>query len=333
MLYSRRALGKIAVATLPAIRALAAINSSIDSRINGVRIGAITYSFRSTPDLEDVIKAMVQIGLGEAELMADQAETYAGAPRPQRRPGGGPPGGPPQGGGRPQMTPEQREAFQTAMRARAEEIRKWRLSAPMGKFKEVRKKFDDAGIDLALLCFGMNESSTDDEIEYGFQMAKTLGVRAITTSTQVTVSKRIAPFAEKHKMMVGFHGHDNTSNPNEFSTPETFATAMSYSKYHGVNLDIGHFTSANHDPVAYIKANHGRITNLHVKDRKKDRGANTPFGEGDTPIKEVLRLMAKEKYPFPANIEFEYRVPEGSDVVTEVGKCMKYCNDALATPG
>lgn len=329
MLYSRRDVGKIAVATLPAIRALAAVNSNIDSRIKGVRIGAITYSFRAMPELDDVIKAMVQIGLGEVELMADLAETFAGAPRPQRRPGGGGPGGPP-GGGRRQMTPEQREAFQAGMRARAEEIRKWRLSAPIDKYKEVRKKFDDAGIDLTLLCFGIREDTTDDEIEYAFQMAKTLGVRGITSSSQVSVSKRIAPFADKHKMMVGFHGHDNTSNPNEFATPESFAAAMSYSKYHGVNLDIGHFTAANHDPVAYIKANHARITNLHVKDRKKDHGANTPFGEGDTPIKEVLRLMAKEKYPFPANIEFEYPVPEGSDVVTEVGKCLKYCKDALA---
>ena len=200
----------------------------------------------------------------------------------------------------------------------------------MDKYKEVRKKFDDAGIDLALLCFNMNERTTDDEIEYGFQFAKALGVRGITTSTQVSMAKRIAPFADKHRITVGFHGHDQTSNPNEVSSPDTFTAVMSASKYHAINLDIGHFTAANFDPLAYMKEQHGRITNLHIKDRKKDHGANTPFGEGDTPIKEVLRLMAKEKYTFPANIEFEYRVPEGSDLVTEVGKCLKYCKDALA---
>src|ERR1035438_9359030 len=131
-------------------------------------------------------------------------------------------------------------------------------------------------------------------------------------------------------MMVGFHGHDSTDRPNEVSTPETFATVMSYSQYHGVNLDIGHFVAANFDPLAYIKEHHARITNLHIKDRKKDHGANMPFGEGDTPIREVLNFVAKEKYTFPANIEFEYRVPEGSDVKTEVAKCLKYCKDALA---
>jgi sugar phosphate isomerase/epimerase len=324
MFYSRRDLGKIALATLPlasAVRAFGAVNS----KFNGVQIGVQTYSFRELPDpAHQDIPTMVAIGLGEAELMSEHAETLAGAPA---QAGGGFPGGGRRGG---QVTQEQRDAMQAARTARAAEMAKWRASISLDKFKDVRKQFDDAGLQLALLCYNMNEQTTDDEIEYGFQMAKALGVQAITTSTQVTVSKRVAPFADKHKMMVGFHGHDATDRPNEFSSPETFATAMSYSKYHGVNLDIGHFTAANFDAIAYIKEHHERITNLHIKDRKKDHGPNMSFGEGDTPIKEVLRLVAKEKYPFPANIEFEYRVPEGSDVKTEVAKCLKYCKDALA---
>ncbi len=323
MNYTRRDFGKIALVAIPAIPAFAAIHS----KFKGVQIGVQTYSFRTMQDLDDVIAAMTKIGLGEAELMSDHAEWYAGAPRPPRPAGGPPQGG---GGGRAQMTPEQRAQMQAAQRARAEELRKWRLAASMDKFKEVRKKFDQAGIQLALSTFNMSESTTDDEIEYGFQMAKALGVRAITTSTQVTVSKRVAPFADKHKLMVGYHGHDQTDNPNEFSSPETFSTALSYSKYHGINLDIGHFTAANFDPLTYIKQVHGKITNLHLKDRKKNHGANLPWGTGETPIKEALQLVAKEKYSFPCNIEYEYRTPEGSDVTAEVGKCLQYCKDALA---
>jgi sugar phosphate isomerase/epimerase len=199
----------------------------------------------------------------------------------------------------------------------------------MDKFKEVRSKFDAGGIDLQLLCFNMNEAITDDEIEYAFQMAKALRVNAISCSTQVTVSKRVAPFADKHKMMFGFHGHDATWDPNEFATPESFAIAMSYSKYLGVNLDIGHFTSGNYDAVAYIKEHHARITNLHLKDRKRDHGGNVPWGQGDTPIKEVLLLLKKEKYPIPANIEYEYGKP-GMDTVAEVTKCVRFCKNALA---
>ena len=57
--------------------------------------------------------------------------------------------------------------------------------------------------------------------------------------------------------------------------------------------------------------------------------ANTPFGQGDTPIVEALQLMKKEKWNFPATIEYEYRTPEGSDVLTEISKCVEYCRKAL----
>jgi sugar phosphate isomerase/epimerase len=280
MIYTRRELGKIALAAL----------APINSKFGGVQIGSVVYSFRGLPDLDAKIKAMVKIGIGEVELSSTDAETDLGAP--------------------------------------TQGLRMWRLSASMDKFKGIRKKFDAAGIRVRILCFNMNESITDEEIDYAFQMAKALGVKAMSSSTQVSVSKRIAPFANKHRMMIGFHGHDS-EKPNEFATPESFATAMSYSKYHGVNLDIGHFTAANFDPVDYIKEHYARITDLHLKDRKKNHGPNMPWGQGDTRIKDVLLLLKKEKYPLPAYIEYEYGQP-GMDIVAEVEKCFQYCKDTLA---
>jgi sugar phosphate isomerase/epimerase len=226
------------------------------------------------------------------------------------------------------MTDEQIAAARA--QPRAKELLEWRKSVSMDKFKAVGKKYRDAGIDVQVLCFNMTQSIFDDEIDYAFQMAKALGAKCISSTTQVSVSKRIAPFADKHKMMIGFHGHDATWDPNEFATPESFATAMSYSKYHGINLDIGHFTSANYDPVAYIKEHHDRITNLHLKDKTRDHGGNVPWGQGDTPIKPVLQLLKKEKYPIPGNIEMEYTVPEGSTLQAEMSKCLQYCKEALA---
>jgi sugar phosphate isomerase/epimerase len=347
MLYTRRDMGKIALASLPAA-ALAAPNS----KINGVQIGAITYSFRSIPDVDQILKAYVDIGLSECELMSNHAESVAGAPTPAGRGGGagrgpgapgaaaaqgkGPaaPGGQKKGGGgggqqrvaRPPMTEEQI----TAARERNKEMREWRKSVSMDKYKALGKKFDAAGVDIRVLCFNMNEAITDDEIDYAFQMAKALGAKAISSTTQVTVSKRVAPFAEKHKMMVGYHGHDAVWDPNEFATPESFATAMGYSKYNGINLDIGHFTAANYDPVPFLKQHHARITNLHLKDRKKDHGPNVPWGTGDTPLKEVLLVLKKEKYAIPGNIEMEYPVPEGSSLNAEMTKCLQYAREVLA---
>src|SRR5262245_12437181 len=98
---SRRHFGKLVLAGIPASLALRDLKLSawaeINSRIKGVQIGAITYSFRTMSDPADIIKAFVTIGLGEMELMSGDAEKLAGAPAPPR--GGGPRGTPP--------TPEQ----------------------------------------------------------------------------------------------------------------------------------------------------------------------------------------------------------------------------------
>ena len=365
--FTRRDFGKLALAGLPLSLAFADINS----KFKGVQIGAITYSFRTMPNPEDIIKAYVTIGLGEMELMSGDAEKLAGAPIPTtgggggRGPGGPPAGGAPaggapaggapagraptagaptagapaagaptgdtpagqapggrRGGGRRTLTPEE----QAAADARAAELRAWRMSATEATFKPVKKKIEDAGIQLRILCYNMNVNSTkDDEIEYAFMMAKALGVKAISTSTQVSMAKRTAPFADKHKIPLAFHGHDSTDRPDEVSTPETFATILAASKYHAVNLDIGHFTAANFDPVAYIQEHHDRITHLHLKDRKKDHGANVPWGQGDTPIKQVLLLLRDRKYDIPGNIEFEYP----GDPLVEIPKCVQFCKDTL----
>jgi sugar phosphate isomerase/epimerase len=338
-LFTRRDIGKIALASIPLSRAFGAINS----KIKGVQIGAITYSFGNM-ELTDIIKAYADIGLGEMELMSNHAETAMGAPSLQggRGPGGGQGRGAGAGAGqgrgpdgpprelpvRPVMTAEQIETARN--QPRAVEMRTWRMAVKDSQFADVRKKINDAGVNVEILCFNMNEAITDDEIEYAFRMAKGLGAKAISTSTRMPVAKRVAPIAEQHKMMVGFHGHDNVADPNETGSLESYAEALSYGKYNGVNLDIGHFTSANYDAVAFIKEHHARITNLHLKDKKKDHGPNVIWGEGDTPIKEVLQLVSKEKYPFPANIELEYRVPEGSDRVAEAKRCFEYCKKVLA---
>jgi len=293
----------------------------IDSKIAGVQIGAITYSFNTiaSPDPGAIVRAYVEIGLGEAELMSNHCEALAGVPAMPNFGRGG--------RGRPPLTPEQQAEMQTA----TEKLAQWRASTNDATWKAVTKKFNDAGVDVALLCYNMQDAMKDDDIEYGFTMAKALGVKAITTSTTLTMAKRIAPIAESHKMMVGYHGHDQTNDPNQTATLESYDTLMAYGRYNGINLDVGHFTAANYDAVAFIKQHHDKITNLHLKDRKKDHGPNVAvWGTGDTPLKDVMQLLKKEKYGFPANLELEYGIPEGSTIVAEGKKCFTYVKSCLA---
>src|SRR4029453_8663592 len=281
MRYSRREFGALTLAGLPAPWLLPSARlfaqARIESRIGGVQIGAITYSFRTIPNAADIIKAYQTIGLGEMELMSNHAEALAGAP------GGAGGGGGRRGRGAP--TPEE----QAARDAAAKVLHDWRMASSAATFAPVRKKIEDAGIELRLLCYNMNVRNTkDDEIEYAFKMAEWLGVKDILLWTPGSMAKRLAPFADKHKILVGFHGHANTTDPDEVAKPESFAAVMAASKYHAAKMDIGHYPEHGYDPVAFIQQHHARITNLHLKDKKKagNGGGNTPWGTGDTPIKE-----------------------------------------------
>jgi sugar phosphate isomerase/epimerase len=226
------------------------------------------------------------------------------------------------------MTAEERAAMREKMAKSREEMRQWRLSVPLDYFAGIKKKFNDAGIKLVAYNYSFNDSFTDDEIERGFEFAKALGVEILTASTTIPVAKRVAPFADKHRIMVAMHGHSDLKDPNQFAKPESFAAAMAMSKHFKINLDIGHFTAANYDAVNYITKNHENIVILHLKDRKKDEGPNTIWGEGDTPIKPVLVLLKEKKWRIPALIEYEYKGAGTSQA--EVKKCFDYCKQVLA---
>jgi len=260
------------------------------SAFKGVPLGAQTYSFRDR-DLDGCLKAMQEIGMTYAEVFSGHVEP--------RMPGRG---------------PEAREA-----------LRKWRVGVAEGEIKAIAAKFKAAKVEPYAFNYSFRDDYTDEEIDKGFLIAKWLGAKCITASATVSVAKRIAPFAAKHKMRVGMHNHSRI-HENEFATPESFAEAMKAGEYIGVNLDLGHFWAANFDPVEYMKQNHAKLVTVHLKDRKKNQGANLPFGEGDTPLKACLELIRDSKWRVPAMIEYEYK---GADTVVEVRKCFEYSKKLL----
>lgn len=197
----------------------------------------------------------------------------------------------------------------------------------MEGFKALRKMYNDAGVNIHIVKFGSigNPKMPDEQIDYYFEVAKALGAKGITREISEPAAKKLGPIADKHKIMIGFHNHTQL-------TPTTYdGDILTYGKYLGINLDIGHYVAGtNQCPIALIKKHSDRILSLHLKDRKKDNGPNMPFGEGDTPVAEVLQYMRKHKLTFPADIELEYKIPDGSDAVKEVTKCVQFCKEALA---
>jgi sugar phosphate isomerase/epimerase len=362
MRYTRRDFGRIALAGLPAGLLLepgaafaALMQGKPNSKWAGVQVGMnVPYNFKTGNYMtaDAIIARCQQLGVSGMELRAQPVELFLGSPAAVaaaaaggnrgRRGGGGGGGrqgdaaapaaggreGAPaegggergrRGGGRAPLTPEQ----QAAQRAAAEETRKWRSGVSLDKVREFRRKFDDAGIGLQIIKWDGIFAMSDEEVDYCFQVSKALGASALSTEISIEGTKRVGQFADKHKMPIGYHGHATTSAAD-------FETVLSYAKYNAVNLDIGHFTAGqNESPVPFLKKHHDRITHVHVKDRKRNNGPNVPLGQGDTPIKEVLQLMRDNKWGFQATLEFEYPVPEGSDLDKELARCMQYCKECL----
>jgi len=289
-MLTRREFTTLALSTIAWPKLLAQTNAAA-----GVTLGAQTYSFRQMErpqggDMSDVlVKAFRDCGLRDCELWSPMLEPVK-VPR--------------------------------------EELRTWRVETPLDHFGAIRKKFNAAGITIRAFNYSFNDSFTDPEIDRGFEIARALGAEFITASSTLTSAKRVAPFAEKHKMVVAMHNHSNLKDPNEFATPESFAAAMALSKYFKINLDIGHFTAANFDAVAYLREQHANITNLHIKDRRRDQGPNVEWGTGDAPIREVLQLIKQNKWPIAAYLEYEYK--GAGTPVDEVKKGLAYMRAALA---
>lgn len=273
-----------------------------NSVFNGVRIGCITYSYRGGKinTAEETLAALLQDGLSEVELMDGPIRTYAGIRGGGRRGrNGAPPETPPQ------PTDAEREA-------------------QLAKCRELRKMYNDAGVNIHIhkLPFGQS----NEEIDFNFLVAKALGCVGITTERSEALAKKLAPFADKHKIWVAFHNHTNNYPKMDEMDP-----ILSCGQYIGFNFDFGHYFAGTKglSPLPVLEKYHDRIVSLHMKDRTAE-GGNLPWGQGKTPIKEVLQLIRKEKWTFPGDIEVEYPIPAGSDSVAEVAKCVQYCKEALA---
>lgn len=312
MTLTRRELGKMLL-TVPAAgllaneRLAAAFAGKPDSKWGGVQVGLnVPYNFGArTMPVDEVIAKTTQLGVSALELRSQPIELALGAPMSMLEPG----------------------RDKAAQQQAAEHLRAWRLALDPDKAKSVRKQFDDAGIKTEIIKFDGIYDFSDPELDYAFKLAKAMDAKAISCELEVPGSKRVGQFADKHELMVGYHGHTKT-------TEAMFKEAFSYAKHNGANLDIGHYIAGNlGNPLGFLRDHHERITHIHVKDRKAGvngvDGGNVPFGQGDTPIGPALQLIQRNGWPIQATIEFEYKVPEGSDRMAEMAKCVEFCKNAL----
>ena len=360
MSFSRRDFGKTVLTSIPAASALLAGDAlstpgapqqtqerANSSNFQGVQIGVIVpYSYHGLPgDAMSILGDLVECGVSGCEAQSELVEPYAGAPaqlnvftllaaRGIR------------GGNAALLSPED----QAKIKESADALHKWRQTAPMSKFQELRDKYAKAGVRMYGFKLQLDPDMPDWEFDYAFNAAKAVGADHLTMEMPVNgadgkpmrgdqipfhntafkrddeLTARIGKFADKHKMMVGYHAH-------MAATATFWDVAMSQSKYNGINVDVGHYVAAgNRDLIEFVRKNHERMPSIHVKDRKFDGGPNQMWGQGDTPLAELFALMRDEHYTFPASIELEYPAPAGSNSAIEIARCVAFAKDAVVRP-
>lgn len=333
---SRREFVQLALAALPGAALLstssrlgaAAAAAKPNSKVAGVQIGMnVPYSFGPGQlSGDEILNNCVQLGLSAVELRIQPVEVFMGAPaeliypKKEAKPKSAP-------------TNTKTESAKSAPKIdTAAKLREWRKSASLDRAKEFRTKWESTGVLIEIVKVDTIFKMSDDEVDYAFALAKALGGRAISTEIshekdnekRLNELKRIGQFADKHQLLVGYHGHATTG-------PEQWEEAFALAKFNGANVDIGHFVAGNFgSPVPFLQKYHDRVTHVHIKDRKKNNGPNTPFGEGDTPIVDVLRAIRDNKWNIQATLEYEVKLPAGADRMKEIASAIQFCRAALA---
>ena len=301
-------------------------------RINGVQLGLITYSFRALEDqsAEATLQYILDCGVNSIELMGSTAKSYIG---------------------RPESTINRRMFYRLSRKERNNELTKeeekeladlkkqqesydkeveaWKKTRSVEGFNSLRKMYNDAGVEIYAFKpdYLLRKDNSDEDINYAMQAGKRLGASHVTLELpeEASHSLRLGKMGEKNGIKVAYHGHEQQH-------AHWWDAALEQSSYNAMNLDLGHYIAAgNTDAFDFIQKNHEHILSMHVKDRQNPENGkkNVVFGQGDTPIAEVLQLMRDKKYSYAATIEYEYETPENSTILLEIKKSIDYCKNAL----
>ena len=188
--------------------------------------------------------------------------------------------------------------------------------------KEVRKLLDDLGITCLSTHNGAQAISAEG-LPKAIELNRIIGSKYIILASPPKVSgpdgwkgfaDQLTAAAEKlraEKMATGFHNHQSEWKPFPDGKRPMDVLAANTPKDVVLQLDVGTAVEAGADPVAWIKANPGRIKSLHLKDWGKARGYAVAFGEGDAPWKGIFQAAESVGGVEYYLIEQEHAGPDG----------------------
>jgi sugar phosphate isomerase/epimerase len=197
--------------------------------------------------------------------------------------------------------------------------------ASIDEFRIAHRKFDAAGIEV----YGISgfPVATEADLSRPFEIAELMDAKLVTLTVTLPVAKAIVPLVEKSRFLVGIQGNPsmNPTDPETIARPEQYEAALSLSKRYWMSFDIGDAVGGGYDVLQFVEAHHDRIALLYLKDRRKDR-TSVSWGQGDTPIAEILRLIRDNQYPIRCYIDSDYPTV---DRPADVKRSFEYAKKAL----
>ena len=306
--------------------------SLLKKTINGVQLGLITYSFRALKDqsAEATLQYILDCGVNSIELMGKTAESFISRPenkinkrtyynlsRKKRN--------------NSLSKDEEKELGELKKQQNSydKEVLTWKKTRSISRFSDLRKMYNSAGVEIYAFKpnYLLRKGNSDSDINYAMQAGKLLGASHVTIELPEdnNHSLKLGKLAKRNGIKVAYHGHEQQH-------AKWWDTALEQSSHNAMNLDLGHYIAAgNTDAIELIEKQHPNILSMHVKDRKNPKNGkkNMPFGQGDTPIIDVLQMMRDNSYNFAATIEYEYQTPKDSSIIEEIKKSIEYCQNAL----
>ena len=271
----------------------------------GVRLGLNTFSLRTLPHetaIPTILEVMKTQKLRDCQLYSGHAEPQFGPPTPVTS----------ASGPRVAPTPQQLEDRKAAAAARSE----WRLSVPMSYFESIRSTFKVE--QLRITAYATSFGTSEAEIDRVFQMAKALGVETVNGRVPEAITDLVAAAATKHQLCVGIQVSDVKLLEQQVRT----------SQFLRADPDMGDLTKAKVNALQFVEDHASNIVCIDLKDAVEG-GGSVRFGEGEAPLKQVLRLIDMQKLPIATYIDCDY--PGTGNSPEEVARCVSFVRGMVAT--
>ena len=191
-----------------------------------------------------------------------------------------------------------------------------------------RQQLAAAGLELVgggLITF---ETDTDEGVRKYFDYAKAAGMPTIVCTCKPATLPRIEKFAKEFDIKVAIHNH-GPEDENFPSPYDALKAVKGMDARMGLCIDLGHTVRAGTDPVRAIADAGARVLDMHAKDLRDFKAAESQciVGEGKIPIAEIFRQLKAIGFTGYANLEYEI---EPDNPLPGMRQSFSYMRGALA---